>query len=124
MSYHSLDETSKTIKQPDGFKKVKLRPHQLTSIAAMRDLETESSIVIDKPDISSGLYSIVRLRISDINEFTGSTYVIETNTAILADKVGSGKTYMIIGLILSQKVPPIHDRFILGTDHYAIKMMS
>lgn len=124
MSYHNLDETSKTIKQPIGFKKIKLRPHQLTSIAAMRDLETESSIVIDKPDISSGLYSIVRSKISDISEFTESTYVIETNTAILADKVGSGKTYMIIGLILSQKVPPIHDRFILGTDHYAIKMIS
>lgn len=123
MSYNDLNETSKKIKQPSGLK-VKLRDHQLTSIAAMLELETESSIIIDKPNITSGLYNIVRQKISDIAEFTGSTYVIETNTAILADKVGSGKTYMMIGLILSEKIPMIHDRFILGTDHYAIKMIS
>jgi len=124
MSYHNLDETSKTIKQPIGLKKIKLRPHQLTSVAAMLDLETQSSIIIDKPDMTSGLYNVIRMKISDANEFMGSTYVIETNTAILADKVGSGKTYMIIGLILGKKIPVIHDRFLLGTDHYAIKMIS
>ena len=123
MSYYDLNETSATIKQPAGLK-VKLRQHQLTSIAAMRELETQSSIIINKPTVGSGLYQTIRGRISSIEEFTESTYIIETNTAILADKVGSGKTYMIIGLILSKRVPVSHDRFVLGTDHYSIKMIN
>lgn len=123
MSFYNLDETSPTIKHPNGLK-VKLRPHQLTSIAAMRELEKQGSIIIDKPNIASGLYTSVRHTVKDIEEFTGSTFVIETNSAILADKVGSGKTFMIIGLILNTPVPVLHDRFIIGTDHYSIKMMS
>lgn len=123
MSFYNLDETSPTIKHPNGLK-IKLRPHQLTSIAAMRELEKQGSIIIDKPNIASGLYSSVRHTIKDIEEFTESTFVIETNSAILADKVGSGKTFMMIGLIMNTPVPASHDRFIIGTDHYSIKMMS
>lgn len=123
MSYYDLDENSPTIRHPKGLK-VKLRPHQLTSICAMRELEKQGTIVVDKPDMGSGLYHTVKFRLSDIAEFTGSTFVIETNSAILADKVGSGKTYMIIGLILNAIVPDVHDRFIIGTDHFSIKMMS
>lgn len=123
MSFYDLDENSTTIKQPKGLK-IKLRPHQLTSIAAMRELENQGTVIIDKPDQASGLYHSVKYRLTDITEFTGSTFIIETNSAILADKVGSGKTYMIIGLILNTPVPVVHDRFIIGTDHYSIKMMS
>ncbi|XWV24631.1 NAD-dependent DNA ligase [Tupanvirus deep ocean] len=123
MSFYDLDENSPTIKHPKGLK-VKLRPHQLTSIAAMRELEKQGSIVIDKPDIASGLYTTVRFILKDVEEFTGSTFVVETNSAILADKVGSGKTFMVIGLILNTPIPAVHDRFIIGTDHFSIKMMS
>jgi SNF2 family DNA or RNA helicase len=123
MSFYDLDEDSPKIKQPVGLK-VKLRPHQLTSIAAMRELEKQSTILIDKPDITSGLYNTVKTKLIDVDEFTGSTFVIDTNSAILADKVGSGKTYMIIGLILSQAIPEVHDRFIMGTDHFSVKMIS
>lgn len=123
MSFYNLDETSPTIKQPKGLK-IKLRSHQLTSIAAMKELENQGTIVIDKPDIMSGLYNTVKMKLNDIAEFTGSTFVIETNSAILADKVGSGKTYMVIGLILNNLIPNNHDRFIIGTDHFSIKMIS
>ena len=123
MSYYDLDENSPTIKHPKGIK-IKLRPHQLTSICAMQELEKQASIIIDKPDVSSGLYHTVRSRLTDVSDFTGSTFVIETNSAILADKVGSGKTYMVIGLILNTQIPNSHDRFIIGTDHFSIKMMS
>ena len=123
MSYYELDETDPAIKQPKGLK-VKLRPHQLTIISAMRELENQASIVIDKPSITSGLYSTVKFKLQDVNDFTDSTFVIETNSAILADKVGSGKTYMIIGLILNTPEPKSHDRFIIGTDHFSIKMIS
>ena len=123
MSYYDLDETHPQIKQPAGLK-IKLRPHQLTIISAMQDLESQASIIIDKPAIGSGLYNTVRAKLQDVSEFSDSTFVIETNSAILADKVGSGKTYMVIGLILNTPEPKAHDRFIIGTDHYSIKMIS
>ena len=50
-----LDETSPTILQPKGLK-IKLRPHQLTSIAAMRDLERDSTVIIDSPNETSKLW--------------------------------------------------------------------
>lgn len=123
MSFYELDESSKTIKQPAGLK-IKLKPHQLTSIAAMRELESNSSIVIDQPQVGSGIYNAVRFKIQDLAELTGSTYSIETNSAILADKVGSGKTYMIVGLILEKGIPQSHERIMQSTDHYTIKMIS
>lgn len=123
MSFNNLDETSPAIKQPRGLK-IKLRPHQLTSVYAMLELEKQGTIIIDKPEITSGLYSAIKWNLRDATEFTNSTFIIETNSAILADKVGSGKTYMIIGLILNTIMPIVHDRFIIGTDHYSIKMSS
>lgn len=123
MSYYNLDGESPAVKQPKGLK-IKLRPHQLTSIAAMRELEDQSQIIIDKPDMNSGIYQSLRYKLTDINELASSTFVVETNSAILADKVGSGKTYMMIGLILCKQVPAAHNRFVMGTDHFSIKMIS
>lgn len=123
MSFYNLDENSPTIKQPKGLK-IKLRQHQLTSICAMNELEKQGTIIIDKPDLDSGLYHTIKYKMTDIEEFTGSTFVMETNSAILADPVGTGKSFMLIGLILANQTPPIHDRFILGTDHYSVKMIT
>lgn len=117
-----LDENSPVIPQPHGLK-IKLRPHQLTSLASMRSLERDSTIIIDHPDEQSKLWPTMRGRISDVNDLKESTFVIETNSAILSDKVGSGKTFMIIGLILAQNTPESHNRHIMGTDHFAIKMI-
>lgn len=123
MSFNGLDENSPTIKQPKGLK-IKLKEHQLTSIAAMRELESQGSIIIDKPDVASGLYHTVKYKLRDVDEFTDSTFVVETNSAILADRTGAGKTYSLIGLILNTMVPDSHNRFVLGTDHFSVKMIS
>jgi hypothetical protein len=123
MSYHELDENSKTIKHPPGLS-IKLRAHQLTSITAMIELENQSTIMIDQPKMGTGMYSTARCKMSDDREISGSTFMIETNSAILADKVGSGKTYMIIGLLLAQKKPQDHNRFLIGTDHFSIRLIS
>ena len=123
MSFYELDENSATIKQPKGLK-IKLRAHQLTSIAAMLEMEKNSTIVIDKPDMTSGLYRSVQHKIYDTAEFKDSTFMINTNSAILADKVGSGKTYMIIGLILASNIPQASSRFLLGTDNFSIQMVG
>lgn len=118
-----LDETSPTIPQPKGLK-IKLRPHQLTSIAAMRSLERDSTVIIDTPDETSKIWQTVRGRVHDMDEANNSTFIIKTNSAILADKVGSGKTFMILGLILSQNTPEAHNRHILGTDYFSIEMIN
>ncbi|CAH6421634.1 NAD-dependent DNA ligase [uncultured virus] len=124
MSYYQLNEDSPAIKNPKGLK-IRLRPHQLTSVYAMRELEKTGNIIVDCPEPNSGLINTIRyMQMEDAAEFCRSTFVIETNSAILADKVGAGKTYMAIGLILNTPVPKPRDRFILGSSHFAIKMIS
>ena len=123
MSFNNLNESSPTIRQPKGLN-VDLRSHQLTSIAAMKELEKQGRVVIDKPDIISGLYITVKSKMGDTDEFVQSKFIIETNSAILADKVGSGKTYMVIGLILNSVTPKIRNTFVMGSEHFSIKMKS
>ena len=128
MSYFELDENSRTIEQPVGLS-VTLRKHQLTSIAAMMELENQSTILVDKPAMNSGFCSAVQYSSNhsmhiDPREMSKSTFVLETNSAILADKVGSGKTYMMIGLMLTQKKPQEHNKMLMGTNHFSVKMMS
>ena len=124
MSFYDLDENSPTLnRQPKGLK-VKLRPHQMTAVKAMQTFENQGTIVIDKPDITTPLYQSIKHRISDVDEMTQSTFVLETNSGILADSPGAGKSYMLLSLILANQVPKVHDRFMLGTDFYSIKMIS
>lgn len=123
MAYNNLDEEHPKIKQPKNLK-IKLKDHQLTTIWAMNELENQSCIIVDKPEMCSGLYQTVKLKLNDIQEFLESSFIIQTNSAILADKVGSGKTYDIIGLILYNQIPKSHERLIIGTDHFSIKMIS
>ncbi|AQN68524.1 NAD-dependent DNA ligase [Saudi moumouvirus] len=123
MNFFELNEESPKIRQPKGFK-IKLKDHQLTSICAMIELEKQGTIVIDRPEFGSDFYHVVKYRVNDVDEFSNSTFILETNSAILADKVGAGKTYTIIGLILTSLIPKTHDKMILGTDHFTIKMIT
>lgn len=130
MSFYNLNETSPTATQPKGLK-IKLRPHQLTAYRAMRDMEKDASIIINNPKVERtpyggmkpGLFTMLRYKI-DEHEFTDSTFIIGTNSAIQADKVGSGKTYILYSVIVGNKVPELHDRYLIGTDYYSIKMIS
>src|ERR1700747_2799040 len=102
MSYE-LDASSPRIKQQNGLKNgIKFKPHQLSSIKAMHNLENESCIKIVNPDDNTPLYRIIRSYVN-YDKFVKSTFEIETTNGILADAVGSGKTLMIIGLILYSK---------------------
>lgn len=124
MNYGNLNENSPTITQPDGIN-IKLHPHQLTSIAAMINFEKNASVIVDKPNTTSGIYRLVINKFNNNKkQFVSSTFVIETNTAILADKVGSGKTYMILGLILHTQSPRPCNRIVLGTDNFFIRTMN
>jgi SNF2 family DNA or RNA helicase len=121
--FNNLTDEYPKVSQPKGMR-IKLKPHQLTSIAAMRELETEGKIIIDQPNDDAPISYEMRYIVRDIEEVRNSTFIVQTNSAILADKVGSGKTYMIIGLIMTENVPIRRERVISGTDNYSIKMIS
>jgi SNF2 family DNA or RNA helicase len=121
--FNNLTDEYPKVTQPKGMK-IKLKPHQLTSIAAMRELETEGKIIIDQPDDHAPISYEMRYVVRDPDEVRNSTFIIQTNSAILADRVGAGKTYEIIGLIMVENVPVRRERVINGTDNYSIKMIS
>lgn len=122
-AFNELDEDSPRCKQPKGLK-IKLKPHQLSSIEAMLTMEENSSVIIENPDITSPIYPVARKRVTSIEEFMESSFKFKTNIAILSDKVGAGKSYMIVGLILSNLVPKSHDKFILGSNNFSVTMIS
>jgi len=115
-TYCHLNENSPSIRQPNGLH-IKLRPHQLTTVAAMLDIESKSSIVIDKPKYIHDLES-------KIVDHENATLIAETNFAILADKAGSGKSYMILSLILANKNPSTFNKLLIGTDNFSIRAMD
>lgn len=86
---HSLDENSPTIEQPKDLS-IPLKWHQLTMIRAMLDAEASGEII----------------RRHAVNHQEGVRCVSQrVNAGILADKVGAGKTFTIIGLICAKRIP-------------------
>ena len=81
------DQSPKVISPPEF--KIKLKEHQKTIIA--RCIELENNGLDPKADP----YLEERYR------------SIKTNIGVIADKVGSGKTYSILGLIYHNKTPLI-----------------
>lgn len=77
--YNNLKNTNNKILQPQDMN-ITLMEHQKTAIHAMIEMENKEYLELNS---KQNLYY---------------------NVGILGDKVGSGKTYMIIGLILSNKI--------------------
>lgn len=118
-----LDATSPRIKQPDEIK-IKLKNNQLACIYAMQEIEKTGNIIIDKPPVSSNLVNYVQRTANNgfntITDITKSTFYLNTNSAILGDKVGSGKSLTILSLIASLRTPPPKNRIISGTSFYSL----
>src|SRR5436190_716012 len=101
MPYTELDETSLQIIQPNSLN-VELMQHQKSAVFAMRDLEEKG-------------YVDIKFRYYDNEE---KDLRLESCIGILGDKVGSGKTLIIISLILMSPNPvarPVYfssDRYI------------
>jgi SNF2 family DNA or RNA helicase len=121
-----LDENSQKVLQPKNIK-IPLKEHQLTSIHAMAKLEYGGLIK------KKATAYICRGRIYHVgptppqyylyrdNKTKNLNVTIKTNFGILADVVGSGKTYIIMGLISSAIVPPEHDRILPSSTFCAMQ---
>src|SRR4029078_6193282 len=104
MLYNDLTENSKKIAQPENIK-IELMEHQKTAIYAMKNLEDNGK-----------LYAENILQYGDPMNFN-----IETCIGILADKVGSGKSLMIISLIEICRTPLKREIYWTGSRFIAIK---
>jgi hypothetical protein len=133
---YSLDDNSEKLSIDDIKKinnnfKVPLKDHQNTIIKTMLDLENTGEInfeleskiirneIILKEDVvrNESYYNLYYNERENNIEFSNIKYNINMNYGILADKVGAGKTFEIIGLLCHTLVPKQHSR-ILSSGHY------
>ena len=85
-----INANSPQVEQPEKIS-IPLKPHQLAMIYAMRNLEQS-----DKIPIVTNQYGMDH---SEENYF-------QTSFGSLCDKVGSGKSLSILGLIANQQILP------------------
>lgn len=119
----SLDRDE--LKKISKFMKVKLKKHQETSVKAMLELERMGEINLSVESFISrnAVYTrtlnpiypyMYGIRRTDIN-YKDNNFLIKVNFGILADKVGSGKTFDILGMICHTAVPVEHPKIISST---------
>ena len=112
MSFTILTDSDKKITQPKSIK-IDLMNHQKTMVYKMMEIESSGSIGVSE-------YSMKKY--SGMINVTGTRAEINTNIGILGDKVGSGKTLMIITLLTIKK--NINERLIEmgGSQFYSVKI--
>jgi hypothetical protein len=133
---YSLDENSEKLSIEDVKKinnnfKVHLKDHQNTIIKTMLDLENTGEIVFEleskiirneiilKEDVvrNESYYNLYYNERENNIQFNLIKYYINMNYGILADKVGAGKTFEMVGLICHTLIPKQHSR-IFSSGHY------
>ena len=112
MSLNLLNDSDKKISQPSTIK-IDLMNHQKTMVYKM--LEIESTGIIEIENYQMREYT-------NMMKIKSKKGIINTNIGILGDKVGSGKTLMIITLISIKK--KINERLIEmgGNLFYSLKL--
>jgi hypothetical protein len=130
--YNNLNENSSKIIQ-DSRIKISLKEHQKTAIKAMIDFEDRGIVkftreatiqhfnIIDKEERENSWYYNYYNRYSQNIEYKNISFEIESNYGILADKVGSGKTFMTMGLIAYKQIPSNRDKIISSSIYSVIK---
>jgi hypothetical protein len=107
---NNLINISPKIDQPKNIK-IQLKQHQKTGIYHMRKLEDDKYIEhsYDEEGFLLSNYQLrtLGLQINDIKSIK-----LNTGYGILADKVGSGKTLMIVGLIDNKVQLPDTDKIL------------
>lgn len=90
INVNNLNENSKKYKLDETKYKIKLHPHQLTLLQSCIDFENGKLFLKNYKNIEE-MYNV------------GDNDYIRTNIGIIGDKVGSGKSYVILALILENK---------------------
>lgn len=108
MNYNNLDENSPKICNPVTLN-IELMEHQKTAIKAMANLE------------DNGI-----LYMKNLTYFVNKPldYQITTTVGILGDKVGSGKSLMVIALILNNRIPNKRDLFYESSKYVSVKLLQ
>lgn len=96
--YSNLTSDFNKITQPNNIS-IELKEHQKTAIYAMSKIEDEGRIKVDNK-------------------------IIETNIGILADKVGSGKSLMIVSLINYKRTPKKLPKINYGNQFICVKEIN
>ena len=112
MSYIILTDNDKKITQPESIK-LELMNHQKTMVHKM--MEVENIGIIKVKDYAMKQYT-------DMINITGTDAEIHTNIGILGDKVGAGKTLMVITLLTINKKMIYRDIELGGTQFYSLKL--
>lgn len=130
--YNNLNENSSKIIQ-DSRIKISLKEHQKTAIKAMIDFEDRGIVkfsreatiqhfnIVDKEERENNWYYSYYNRNNQNIEYKNISFEIESNYGILADKVGSGKTFMTMGLIAYKQIPSNRDKIISSSIYSVIK---
>jgi len=112
MSYIILTDDDEKITQPSSIK-IELMNHQKTMVQKM--MEIEKTGIINVKDYSMKQYN-------NMIQVKGTEAEISTNIAVLGDKVGAGKTLMIITLLTIHKNIAERDIELGGTQFYSVKL--
>jgi len=129
MIYNNLNYDSPKIIQNKNIT-IKLKEHQKTAIYAMLQFEETGKICFEKKSYIHN-YQIIDQDFmntyyywrqnDDENKYKDLQFEIESNYGILADKVGSGKTYMAMGLICNKQIPNQRDQILSSSVYSVIK---
>ena len=126
--YNNLCAESPKVIQNNNIK-ISLKEHQKTAIHAMIKFEETGKVIYTKRAFihnyqvrDEEMYNHYYWR-SNNEEFQKRSkdmiFEIETNYGILADKVGSGKTFITMGLICYNQIPVERDR-IIGSSIFTV----
>lgn len=140
---NNLKADSSKIEQPKNLK-IKLKEHQKSSIYAMKNLEEtgEVKITINSAISARGTIQIKENALVDDENIFGNNYwyhswysrgngdykdinyLINSNFGILSDKVGSGKTLMVVGLIVNKLVPNNNPKILNSSQMTSIRYLD
>ena len=130
--YNNLNADDPKIIQDDRIK-IKLKEHQKTAIHAMLAFEETGKItftknayvnnyqIYDEESFNRYYYYYHQNNEDYKKKYKNMQFEIETNYGILADKVGSGKTFMTMGLISYRQIPSERDRIISSSVYSVMK---
>ena len=126
-----LNENDKIIQQNENIK-IKLKPHQLTSLYKAIDMENNGIINYKITNIhkyNSLIYMLYGKYNNNNNNNNNNIISISTNVGIIGDMVGYGKTLTVLGLIANNninniKINDIYSKNFVNNNSYSYLNIS